>query len=89
MDSAALIIAGGRARSRDPEDGLRGSWPEFLRLNACQVLSNAPRCVRWRDGAYVYLYRVKLIIERYSSHAAFRNVSAPLACGYVAVQPFD
>ena len=63
-------------RFGDPEDGLRGNWPEFLRLNACQVLSNAPRRVRWRDGAYVNLYRVKLIIERYS--ATLRSVMSAL-----------
>jgi hypothetical protein len=55
-------------------------WPE-----PCRVLCNAPRRVCWRDGAYVNLNRVKLIIERYSSHAAFCNVTAPLACSYVAV----
>ena len=67
-------------------------WTEELRrpvcnidLNACHVLSNAPRRVCWRDGAYVNLNRVKLIIERYSSHAAFCNVTAPLTCGYIAV----
>jgi hypothetical protein len=54
-------------------------------LNACHVLCNAPRRVCWRDGAYVNLNRVKLIIERYSSHAALCNVAAPLACGYVAM----
>ena len=53
--------------------------------NACHVLCNAPRRVCWRDGAYVNLNRVKLIIERYSSHAAFCNVTAPLTCSYVAV----
>lgn len=54
-------------------------------LNACHVLCNAARRVCWRDGAYVNLNRVKLIIERYSSHAAFCNVTASLTCSYVAV----
>jgi hypothetical protein len=57
-------------------------------LHACHVLCNAPRRACWRDGAYVNLSRVKLI-ERYSSHAAFCNVTVPLTCSYVAAESFD
>src|ERR1700722_6797461 len=51
--------------------------------HACHVLGNAARRVRWRDAAYVNLDRVNLIIEGYSSHAAFGNVATPLTCSFV------